>query len=684
MGLAARSLRFFPLAAVVLSCPGAHALTYLRPTPTTGDEFGRSVAVIGSNVLVGANYDDTQAPENGVVYLFDGSTAALVQTFLDPAPAGPVVTGYNYFGWAVGAIGNDALIGKPELDLSFVLQNVGEVYRFDTATATIVQTYVNPAPSYQDDFGMAVASVGPNVIVGAHGDNTFGYFAGAAYLFDGTTGAHLQTFYSPSPQIADEFGFVVAGVPGNKVLVGSPNDDTGAVDAGAAYLYDGTTGALLQTFLNPTPQVGDNFGYSVAAFGNDVLIGAPGDNTGGFRAGAVYRMDATTGALLQTYFDPLPANGEQLGSSVTAVGPNVAAGAIYDTTACPYCGAVHVFDAATASLVHTCLAGTPGFFSDYGISVAAFGSDVIVGARSDSAGAPYAGAAHRCVVSPPPVCGNGTLEAGEQCDDGNTVPNDGCSATCTLECGDGLLEGSEQCDDGNTVPGDGCDATCQFEPNFLDHYMCYKIKPTSPFTQIPVSLVDQFENAAATVKKPLALCPPADKNGEGVHDLVTHEEMYLIKQTSPVHQARTVSTRDQFGTLSLDALTVQTLMVPTNKGLGTVPPPPADGVQDHYKCYKVRITPSTPPFTPVAVSVVDQFQSRTYTLKKPVHLCNPVDKNHEGIQKPSGHLVCYAATTTVAHHKLVKVIHTTNQFGEETMDTVKPVELCVPALKREK
>lgn len=32
------------------------------------------------------------------------------------------------------------------------------------------------------------------------------------------------------------------------------------------------------------------------------------------------------------------------------------------------------------------------------------------------------------------LCGNGIVDVGEKCDDGNTVPGDGCSPTCTVEC----------------------------------------------------------------------------------------------------------------------------------------------------------------------------------------------------------------------------------------------------------
>jgi len=78
------------------------------------------------------------------------------------------------------------------------------------------------------------------------------------------------------------------------------------------------------------------------------------------------------------------------------------------------------------------------------------------------------GPGHCGDTPPPPVCGNGKLEAGEACDDGNNMDGDGCSANCTKEppppvCGDGNIDAGEECDDGNGVNGDCCSSNCQFD-----------------------------------------------------------------------------------------------------------------------------------------------------------------------------------------------------------------------------
>lgn len=73
------------------------------------------------------------------------------------------------------------------------------------------------------------------------------------------------------------------------------------------------------------------------------------------------------------------------------------------------------------------------------------------------------------------TCGDGYyISEYEECDDGNTNSNDGCSSACALEtywscsggsstteqtcsaiCGDGFYKGDEECDDGDTTSGDG-------------------------------------------------------------------------------------------------------------------------------------------------------------------------------------------------------------------------------------
>lgn len=78
----------------------------------------------------------------------------------------------------------------------------------------------------------------------------------------------------------------------------------------------------------------------------------------------------------------------------------------------------------------------------------------------------FPGGIPRCIVQSCrihcSVCGNGILDFGETCDDGNADSCDGCSSTCQVEaCGNGVQECDEQCDDGNQDEFDGCSTTCR-------------------------------------------------------------------------------------------------------------------------------------------------------------------------------------------------------------------------------
>lgn len=73
------------------------------------------------------------------------------------------------------------------------------------------------------------------------------------------------------------------------------------------------------------------------------------------------------------------------------------------------------------------------------------------------------------------ACLDGFLQAGEECDDGNNINNDFCTTLCLFAvCGDSIIQfvAGETCDDGNTVTGDGCSSTCVTEQTLESFNTC--------------------------------------------------------------------------------------------------------------------------------------------------------------------------------------------------------------------
>lgn len=285
--------------------------------------------------MIGAYNDNTGDDYAGAAYLFN-TNGALLTTFTNPAPA----YGDN-FGFSVAAVGNDRVLIGAVSD-NMVYNFSGTAYLFGT-NGVLLTTFTNPTPASGEGFGCSVAAVGiDRVLIGASGEETYVYQGGAAYLFN-TNGVLLTIFTNPTPAESDTFGWSVAAVEADRVLIGAPWDDTSATDAGVAYLFS-TNGALLATFTNPTPAVGDLFGVSVAAVGADrVLIGANEDDTGALDAGAAYLFN-TNGALLNTFTNPTPDVFDRFGNSVAVVGAaQVVIGASGDNTGDTYAGAAYLF-----------------------------------------------------------------------------------------------------------------------------------------------------------------------------------------------------------------------------------------------------------------------------------------------------------------------------------------------------
>jgi hypothetical protein len=378
------------LAQPVLAQHATLITTFTNPTPSANDRFGFSIAAIGNDqVVIGAHLDDTNATNSGAVYLFS-TTGALLSTFSNPTAATN-----GYFGGSVAVVGNDRLLigaighdtGAPGAGAAYLINTSGE----------LLTTFANLTPATNDWFGWSVSAMGTDgVLIGAFQDDTGAINSGAAYLFN-TNGTLLTTFSNPTPSRDDAFGFAVTAVGNDMALIGAPSDDAAGMSAGAAYLFR-ANGTLLTTFTNPSIalRISERLGSALTGVGDDrVLIGAPGSHGGG----AAY-LFSTNGTLLATFNNPstAPAN---FGSSVAAVGSDlVVIGAEGADTTEENAGAAYLFS-TTGTLLAILANPTPQANDWFGFKVAAVGSDkVLVSAFSADAGAPDSGAAYLFAVPP--------------------------------------------------------------------------------------------------------------------------------------------------------------------------------------------------------------------------------------------------------------------------------------------
>jgi uncharacterized repeat protein (TIGR01451 family) len=289
--------------AVIFDAAGVAVATLENPFPDAAsfDVFGHSVAGVGTGlVAVGAPFGDISGggASEGVVYVFalDG---ALVTSITNPVPS------YPGFGHRVAGMGPDGVLVS-----AWDGGANGNAYRFDTAGGRLAD-YPMPIPG--SGYASDVTALGTHLVAIGHHATAGG---GDVHLFH-PNGTLLITITNPSPDLdaSDAFGYSVAGVGDGMVFVGAPSDDTVALDAGAAYLFD-TNGALVTTILSPTPN-SESFAWSVASAGtNRLLVGAYGFAS---YTGVAYLYDLQ-GNLLSVITNPAPGNGDSFGHSVSSMG----------------------------------------------------------------------------------------------------------------------------------------------------------------------------------------------------------------------------------------------------------------------------------------------------------------------------------------------------------------------------
>jgi len=377
-----------------------------------GDFFGYSVASAGdvngdgfADLIVGAYADDVGGTDAGRAYVYYGGPGA-------DAVADLTLTGSatdHYFGISVSSAGDvngdgygDLIVGAP-----------GRAYVYyggpsPDAIADVVLTGAAPG----DLFGWPVSSAGDvngdgfdDLIVGAA-------LAGRAYVYYG--GPNPDSLPDLTLTGSLRFGSSVAsagdvnGDGYSDVIVGSPW-------AESAYVYYGGPSADASADLTFTGAAADfMFGFPVATAGDvngdgfaDVIVGASGNNVGGFSAGRAYVYYGGPGADAIADLTMTGSECEGFGWSVASAGDvnrdgfaDVIVGAPWiqwgDSDIClnsPHPGRAYIFYGGRRADANAdiTLMGVGAYFSNFGRSVAAAGDingdrfgDVIVG-EPDSA-----------------------------------------------------------------------------------------------------------------------------------------------------------------------------------------------------------------------------------------------------------------------------------------------------------
>ncbi len=251
----------------------------------------------------------------------------------------------DYFAWGVAVDGFSgyAAFGAPYDDEAGY--DAGAVYVFQASPGGWnMQEKITAADASGDEmFGATVAIDGDYIVVGAPDDDDSGPYSGSAYIFKRSGGGWAQQakLVAADASSGDEFGSAVA-LDGEYAVIGACYADD---DLGAVYVFrrEGENW-VQQAKLTPSDgEPGDEFGTAVAVSGDYIFVGAPysGDDYSG--AVYVFRRDGAGWYETAKLKGSDTAYDDEFGGSLSADGDTLVVGAEYNSTSAYYGGAAYVF-----------------------------------------------------------------------------------------------------------------------------------------------------------------------------------------------------------------------------------------------------------------------------------------------------------------------------------------------------
>lgn len=285
---------------------GPSALLQVAPS-SDGDEVGRAVVMNQSTLFAGApGFIGPNQRSQGQVFTWTQG----VGSGWTPGPAiAPPNPNDAEFGQSMALSTSTLIVGAPASASTRPSTGAVEVFgRFDGQSWKPLARIFAQDAQPGDAFGSAVAIDGNTLVVGAKGESSQGPSSGAVYLFERAyqtqSWVQVAKLVAPNGKGLDYFGSAVA-IHNRQLAIGAPGQDglqppgapIPATDAGRVYLYEKIDGrwVLQDQLVIADPGPGDALGTSLQIDENTVIAGAPGVDT--LRPGQTPPFVANTGAV---------------------------------------------------------------------------------------------------------------------------------------------------------------------------------------------------------------------------------------------------------------------------------------------------------------------------------------------------------------------------------------------------
>ncbi|MFW5653691.1 MAG: FG-GAP repeat protein [Planctomycetota bacterium] len=326
-------------------------------------QFGEAVAISGDHVLIGApvEFDSIAGPRAGAVYIFNRITGTEERRL---TPSDHAIG--DLFGHELAVHGDRALISSYHKTVDG-LSGVGQAYLFDIVSRSEVLTLQMPDPSNSAFFGASVDLDSSRLVVGANRSDRFGSSAGAVYVHDAKTGALLRVLAPDDVQPGMYFGIDLA-IDDDIAVITAP-EDRSSLGWGSAYIFNLATG---EQRAKIRPQIDSTRFFASPAIENGVVfIGC--SNTRDF-SGEVVLFDAMTGDETGRILPPEFMPDQRFGFDVAVDGDRLVVSALRTGAR------VYVYDVTTREEIGRLVSLDVQDGDFFGGAVGIEGSSVIVGA----------------------------------------------------------------------------------------------------------------------------------------------------------------------------------------------------------------------------------------------------------------------------------------------------------------